>query len=400
MKILVVNSGSSSIKYQLFDMEKEIVLAKGLVERIGLDGSVINHQPNDKEKVVKKADIPTHEVGIKLVLEALVDKEHGVIDNMDEINAVGHRAVHGGIIAESILINEEFKKEYKRLFTLAPLHNPPGLMGMNACEKLMPDIPHVAVFDTAFHQTMPAKSYTYALPKDLCKKYGIRRYGFHGTSHKFVSRKAAELTGIDINNSKIITCHLGNGASITAIKNGKSVDTSMGLTPLEGLVMGTRCGNIDPAIIPFLMEQENLNIEQVNDILNKKSGVLGISGISSDFRDLEAAAENGDEEAQLALDVYVHYVKKIIGSFAAVLNGVDILVFTAGLGENSILIREMICSEMDYLGIKIDLEANKVRGKEKIISTDDSLCKVVVVPTNEELMIARETKEIADKIKK
>ncbi len=400
MKILVVNSGSSSIKYQMFDMEKEVVLAKGLVERIGLEGAVINHQANGKEKVVKKTDIPNHEVGIKLALEALTDENHGVIKNLDEINAVGHRAVHGGEIAESVLIDEEFKKEYERLFSLAPLHNPPGLMGMNACEKLMPGIPQVAVFDTAFHQTMPPSAYTYALPKDVCKKHGIRRYGFHGTSHKFVSQRAAEVAGVDLNNSKMITCHLGNGASIAAIKDGKCVDTSMGLTPLEGLVMGTRCGNIDPAIIPFLMEKENLNIDQINDLMNKQSGVKGISGLSSDFRDLETAAEEGDKDAQLALDVYVHNVKRIIGAYAAVLNGVDVLVFTAGLGENSVSMREAICKDLDYLNLKIDPELNKVRGEERVISTADSKNKIVVIPTNEELMIARETKEVVENNKK
>lgn len=398
MKVLVVNSGSSSIKYQLFDMTNEEVLAKGLVERIGLEGSLIAHQPAGKNKYVLETKIPTHEIGIKLVVEALLDKDHGVIESMEEINAVGHRAVHGGEIAESVLITEEIKEEFKKLFNLAPLHNPPGLMGMNACEKLMPGIPQVAVFDTAFHQTMPPSAYTYALPKELCKKHKIRRYGFHGTSHKFVTQRAAEVAGVMLNNSKMITCHLGNGASITAVKNGKSVDTSMGLTPLEGLVMGTRCGIIDPAIVPFLMDMENLTTDEISNLMNKKSGVLGISGISSDFRDLEAAAAQGNKDAQLAIEVYVHYVKKLIGSYAAVLNGVDVLVFTAGLGENSWDIREKVCDNMDYLGIKIDKEANKIRGQEKVVSASDSKVKVVVIPTNEELMIARDTKEVVEAI--
>ncbi|KUO52415.1 MAG: acetate kinase [Desulfitibacter sp. BRH_c19] len=398
MKVLIVNSGSSSIKYQMFDMENESVLAKGLVERIGLEGALITYQAAGQDKYILETEIPNHEIGIKFVVESLTDAQHGVIRSMDEINAVGHRAVHGGVIAESVLIDDRIKEEFEKLFSLAPLHNPPGLMGMNACEKLMPNIPQVAVFDTAFHQTMSPSAYTYALPKGICEKHKIRRYGFHGTSHKFVARRAAEITGLDLNNSKIVTCHLGNGASITAVKNGKSVDTSMGLTPLEGLVMGTRCGNIDPAIVPFLMEKENLNIDQINQLMNKKSGVFGVSGVSSDFRDLEAAIEEGNTDAQLAIDVYIHCAKKIIGAYAAVLNGVDILVFTAGLGENSGAIREKICENMDYLGINIDLEINKIRGEEKVVSTIDSSTKVVVVPTNEELMIARETKEVLESI--
>ena len=395
VKILVVNSGSSSIKYQLFDMIKEEVLAKGLVERIGMEGALIAHQPAGKDKYVLETEIKNHETGIKLAVEALLDKNHGVIGSMEEINAVGHRVVHGGVIAKSVLITDETKEEFRKLFSLAPLHNPPGLMGIEACEKLMPGIPQAAVFDTAFHQTMPPAAYTYALPKELCEKYKIRRYGFHGTSHKFVSERAAKVAGVSLNDSKIITCHLGNGASITAVKDGKSVDTSMGLTPLEGSVMGTRCGTIDPAIVTFLMDMENLTTDQVSNLMNKKSGFLGMSGISSDFRDLWAAIEQGNEDAQLAVDVYVHYAKKLIGSYAAVLNGVDVLVFTAGLGENVSYIREKICENMDYLGIKIDKEANKICGQEKIISADDSKVKVVVIPTNEELVIARDTKEIA-----
>ena len=398
MKVLVVNSGSSSIKYQLFDMTKEEVLAKGLVERIGMEGAVITHQPAGQSKHVLKTEIPNHEVGIKLVVEALLDKDHGVIGSMNEINATGHRVVHGGVMAESVLINDETKEELIKLFSLAPLHNPPGIMGIDACEKLMPGLPQVAVFDTAFHQTMPPTAYTYALPKELCEKHKIRRYGFHGTSHKFVSQRAAEVVGVNLDSSKMITCHLGNGASIAAVKDGKSVDTSMGLTPLEGLVMGTRCGLIDPAVVPFLMEKENLTADQISNLMNKKSGVLGISGLSSDFRDIETAAAQGDMASQLALDVYVHYAKKLIGSYVAVLNGVDVLVFTAGLGENSGYIREKICEDMDYLGIKIDKEVNDFRGQERVISTSDSKVKVVVIPTNEELVIARDTKEIVEAI--
>ena len=398
MKVLVINSGSSSIKYQLFDMTKEEVLAKGLIERIGMEGALITHQPVGQNKYVLETNIPNHDIGIKLAVEALLDKDHGVIGSMEEINAVGHRVVHGGVIAESILITEEAKEEFKKLFSLAPLHNPPAIMGIDACEKLIPGIPQVAVFDTAFHQTMPPSAYTYALPKELCEKHKIRRYGFHGTSHKFVSQRAAKVAGVSLNNSKMITCHLGNGASITAVKDGKAVDTSMGLTPLEGLVMGTRCGLIDPAIVPFLMDMENLTTDQVSNLMNKKSGVLGISGISSDFRDLKTAADQGNKDAQLAIDVYAHYAKKLIGSYAAVLNGVDVLVFTAGVGENAIDIREKICKDMDYLGIKIDKEANNIRGQEKIISTSDSKVKVVVIPTNEELVIARDTKEVVEAI--
>jgi len=398
MKVLVVNSGSSSMKYQLFDIKKEEVLAKGLVERIGMEGALITHQAAEHNKYTLETSIPNHEVGIKLVVEALLDKNHGVIGDMEEINAVGHRVVHGGVIAESVLITDGVKEELKRLFNLAPLHNPPAIMGIEACEKLIPGIPQVAVFDTAFHQTMPPSAYTYALPKELCEKYKIRRYGFHGTSHKFVSRRAAKVADVDLNNSKMIVCHLGNGASITAVKDGKSVDTSMGLTPLEGLVMGTRCGLIDPAIVTFLMDMENLTTEQLSNLMNKKSGVLGISGISSDFRDLKTAADQGNKDAQLAIDVYIHYVKKLIGSYAAVLNGVDVLVFTAGVGENAVNIREKICDNMDYLGIEIDKDANNIHGQEKIVSTSTSKVKVAIIPTNEELMIARDTKEVVEAI--
>ncbi len=395
MKILVLNCGSSSIKYQMYDMENEDVLAKGLVERIGIEGSKLTHKPSGKEKCIVETEITNHEVGIKLVLDALVDADSGVLKSLDEIDAVGHRTVHGGDkFADSVKINDEVKQELENLIELAPLHNPPSLMGINACEKLLPNIPQVAVFDTAYHQTMPPESYIYPIPYDLFEKYKIRRYGFHGTSHKYVAYRGAEIADIDISNSKIITCHLGNGGSISAIKDGKVVDTSMGFTPLEGLVMGTRCGLIDPAIVLYVMEKENLSASEVNTLMNKKSGVLGISGVSSDFRDLENAMEEGNERAKLSLDVFVHYVKKMIGSYVAVLNGIDVLVFTAGLGENSINVRETICSHMDYLGIELDIEKNKVRGEEKIISKDNAAAKVLVVPTNEELMISRDTKRV------
>ncbi|MBZ4687155.1 MAG: Acetate kinase [Clostridiales bacterium] len=397
MKVLVLNCGSSSIKYKMFNMSNEVVLASGLVERIGMDGSKLIHKPTDKDKYQFEVDIPNHEVGINLILNALIDETHGVLNSMDEIDAIGHRTVHGGDkFSDSVLIDESVKQKLEDLIDLAPLHNPPGLMGINACERLLPNVPQVGVFDTAFHQTMPAASYTYALPYELCQKHKIRRYGFHGTSHKYVAYRAAELTGKDIKNCKIITCHLGNGASISAINNGKVMDTSMGFTPLEGLVMGTRCGLIDPAIIPFVMEKENLTTRKINELINKKSGVLGISGISSDFRDLEEAAQNGNERAQLALDVFTHVVKKTIGSYVAILNGVDVLVFTAGLGENSIYIREKICEGMNYLGITISKQKNNVRGEERIISKEGASTKVVIVPTNEELMIARDTKRIIE----
>jgi acetate kinase len=395
MKILVLNCGSSSIKYQMYDMKNEDVLAKGLVERIGIEGSKLTHKPTGKEKCEIETDITNHEVGIKLVLDALVDNNNGVINSLEEIDAIGHRTVHGGDkFADSVKIDEEVKQELENLIDLAPLHNPPSLMGINACEKLLPNITQVAVFDTAFHQTMPSESYIYPIPYELFEKYKIRRYGFHGTSHKYVAYRGAEISDIDINDSKIITCHLGNGGSISAIKNGKVVDTSMGFTPLEGLVMGTRCGLIDPAIVLYVMEKENLSASEVNNLMNKKSGVLGISGVSSDFRDLENAMEEGNERAKLALDVFVHYVKKMIGSYVAVLNGIDMLVFTAGLGENSISMREDICANMNYLGIDLDIEKNKVRGEEKIISKDSASTKILVVPTNEELMIARDTKRV------
>jgi len=397
MKVLVVNCGSSSIKYQLFEMNDESVLAKGLVERIGLEGSVLTHEPTGKEKMVINANISNHTIGIGLVLEALVDANHGVISSMKEIDAIGHRGVHGGEkFSDSVLVTPDVIKAIEECIEMAPLHNPPNISGIDACTELMPGVPQVAVFDTAFHQTMPKKAYMYALPYEAYEKYGVRRYGFHGTSHKYVSQRVAELMGKDYKDLKIITCHLGNGSSVAAIQKGQCVDTSMGFTPLEGLVMGTRCGNIDPAIIPFLMKKESMTMEEIDTYINKKSGVLGISGVSSDFRDIEKAAAGGNERAQLALDMFTYEVVKFIGSYAAAMNGVDAIIFTAGVGENAIGMREAITSGVEYLGTKIDKEKNNVRGKEREISVDGSKVKVFVIPTNEELVIARDTKKICN----
>ena len=395
MKVLVLNCGSSSLKYQLFEMDDESVLAKGLVERIGLDGSVLTHEATDKDKVVINADIKNHTIAIGLVLEALVDANHGVISSMSEIDAIGHRAVHGGEkFTDSALVTEDVMKGITDCIEMAPLHNPPNIAGIDACAELMPDMPQVVVFDTAFHQTMPKKAYMYALPYEAYEKYGIRRYGFHGTSHKYVSQRVAEVMGKDYNDLKIITCHLGNGSSVAAIQNGKCIETSMGFTPLEGLVMGTRCGNIDPAIIPFLMKKENMSMDEIDTYINKKSGVLGVSGVSSDFRDIEKAAAGGNERAQLALDMFTYEVIKYIGSYAAAMNGVDAIVFTAGVGENAIVMREIIGNGVEYLGTKIDNEKNNVRGKEREISVDGSKVKIFIIPTNEELVIARDTKKL------
>ncbi|KAA8677062.1 acetate kinase [Clostridium sp. MT-14] len=399
MKILVMNCGSSSLKYQLIDMKDENVLAKGLVERIGIKGSILTHRVNGQKHIVEQP-MEDHKVAVKLVLDALVDKEYGVIDDMSEISAVGHRVVHGGErYAKSVLIDEKVMKALKDCIPLAPLHNPPNIIGINACRQLMPDTPMVGVFDTAFHQTMPDYAYMYPLPYELYEKYKIRKYGFHGTSHRFVSIEAAKLMGKDIKELKIITCHLGNGASICAVDKGKSADTSMGFTPLAGLAMGTRCGDIDPAVIPFLMNATGLSINDIDVMMNKKSGVLGVSGVSSDFRDVESAANSGNKRAKLALDLYYHRVKSFIGAYAAVLNGVDAIVFTAGLGENSATSRAAVCGGLGYLGIKIDPEKNNIRGEALEISTSDSKVKVFVIPTNEELMIARDTKDIVKNLK-
>jgi acetate kinase len=391
MKVLVINCGSSSLKYQLIDSESEKALAVGLCERIGIDGR-LNHTPHSGEKIVVEAPMANHEAAIKLVLAALTDKNHGVIASLDEIGAVGHRVVHGGEkFASSTIINEEVISAIEECNELAPLHNPANLIGINACKSIMPGVPMVAVFDTAFHQTMPKKAYLYGLPFEYYEKYKVRRYGFHGTSHSYVAGKTAKLAGLDLNNSKIIVCHLGNGASISAVLNGKSVDTSMGFTPLEGLIMGTRSGNIDPAIIQFIAQKENKSLDEVIDILNKKSGVYGMSGVSSDFRDLEAAANEGNEKAKTAQEVFVYRVARFIGSYIAAMNGVDAIAFTAGLGENDKKIRADITSYLGFLGITLDEEMNNIRGQEAIISTPDSKVKVCVVPTNEELAIARET---------
>jgi acetate kinase len=394
MKVLVINCGSSSLKYQLMNMEDEKVLAKGLVERIGIEGSILTQKANG-EKYVIQQPMKDHKVAIKLVLDALIDKEHGVISNMSEISSVGHRVVHGGEkYANSVLIDEKVMKTLEDCVKLAPLHNPPNIIGINACKELMPNTPMVAVFDTAFHQTLPDYAFTYALPYELYTENGVRKYGFHGTSHRYVSAETAKIMGKDAKDLKIITCHLGNGASLCAVDGGKAIDTTMGFTPLAGVVMGTRCGDIDPSIIPFLMKELNMSPDDINDLINKKSGVLGISGVSSDFRDIENAAKEGNKRAELALKVYNYKVRTAIGSYVAALNGVDAIVFTAGLGENSGVNRSEICKGLTYLGIKLDAKKNAIRGEAVEISTADSKVKVFVIPTDEELMIARDTKEI------
>lgn len=391
MNILVINCGSSSLKYQLINSETEDVLAKGLCERIGLDG-IITYQPADGEKEKTEKAMPTHTEAIKYVIEALTNEKTGVIKSLSEVGAVGHRIVHGGEkFTSSTVLNAETIKAIEECSDLAPLHNPANLIGVRACQELMPNVPMVGVFDTAFHQTMPKTSYLYGIPYEYYENYKVRRYGFHGTSHSFVSKRTAELIGKPYEDCKIIVCHLGNGASLSAVKNGKSIDTSMGLTPLEGLVMGTRSGDIDPAIIEFVAKKEGKTLDEMMNILNKKSGLLGISCLSSDGRDLEAAAEKGDEKAQAALDIFDYRVIKYIGAYAAAMNGVDAIAFTAGIGENNVACRSAVCKSLSYLGVKIDEELNNCRGVEREISTPDSKVKVLVVPTNEELAIARET---------
>ena len=393
MKVLVMNCGSSSLKYQLIDMENESVLAKGICERIGADGSVLTHKPTGKDKYVVEQAMPDHGVAVQLVLDALQDKEHGVIESADEITAIGHRVLHAGTIySDATLVTEDVKKVVRDCFDLGPLHNPANLIGIRVCSELMPGVPQVAVFDTAFHQTMPAKAYLYGLPIEYYKNYKVRRYGFHGTSHSFVSKRAVEFLGLDKDNSKVIVCHLGNGSSISAVVNGECVDTTMGLTPLEGVVMGTRSGNIDPAIMEFIAKIENLDIAGMMNVLNKKSGLLGLSGgLSSDFRDLNDAAQSGNEDAANAIDVLCYGIAKFVGGYVAAMNGVDAIVFTAGIGENAIPVREKVVSYLGYLGVTLDKEANGVRGEEIVISTPDSKVKVAVIPTNEELAICRET---------
>ena len=391
MNILVINCGSSSLKYQLINSETEGVLAKGLCERICIDG-MLTYQPEGGEKEKSEIAMPTHTEAINAVLAALTNEKSGVIKSLSEVGAVGHRVVHGGEkFTSSCLINDESMKAIEECNDLAPLHNPANLIGIRACQELMPGVPMVAVFDTAFHQTMPDVAYTYGIPYEYYEKYKVRRYGFHGTSHSYVSKRTAEIVGKPYDQMKIIVCHLGNGASISAVNCGKSVDTSMGLTPLEGLVMGTRSGDLDPAIIDFVGKKEGLSLDEMNEVLNKKSGMLGISGVSSDGRDLEAAAETGNKRAQLALDVFDYRVIKYIGAYAAAMNGVDAIAFTAGIGENNIKMRKDVCSSLTYLGVKLDEEKNNVRGEERIISADDSKVQVLLVPTNEELAIARET---------
>ena len=396
MKILVINCGSSSLKYQLFDMDNEAVLAKGLVERIGIDGSQIKHTKTGMDAVTHITPIPDHKVAIKLVLDALLDKSHGVLNSLSELSAIGHRVVHGAEeFATSVKIDDKVMDALKRCIPLAPLHNPANIMGIEAVTEALPNIPQVGVFDTAFHQTMPRHAFIYGVPYEYYEKHKIRRYGFHGTSHYFVSHRAAEMLGQPIEKLKIVTCHLGNGSSITAVDGGKSVDTSMGFTPLAGVLMGTRSGDVDPALLPFIAKAENMNLDQVDALLNKKSGLLGISGLSSDLRDVESAAAKGDTRAKLAEDVLNYGVKKFIGAYAAAMGGIDVLVFTAGVGENSASTRAAVCDGLEFLGIKIDPVKNDMRGKEMEISAAGSRVHVMVIPTNEELMIARDTKRLA-----
>ena len=395
MNILVINCGSSSLKYQLINSESEAVLAKGLCERIGIDGSVLTHTPAGKDKVRIETPMPNHTVAVQLVIDALTNAEHGVIKSLDEIGAVGHRVVHGGEkFASSVVITDEVMKAIEECNDLAPLHNPANLIGINSCKEIMPNVPMVAVFDTAFHQTMPEKAYLYGLPYEYYEKYKVRRYGFHGTSHDYVSTRAAQLLGKKREDLKIIVCHLGNGASVSAVDHGKCVDTSMGLTPLEGLIMGTRSGDMDPAICDFICQKEGLTSAEMNTVLNKKSGVLGMSGVSSDFRDVEAAANEGNHQAAAALDAFYYRVAKYIGAYTAAMNGVDAIAFTAGVGENNIGGRAEICKYLGYLGTEIDSDKNNVRGEERIISKDGSKVTLMAIPTNEELAIARQTLEL------
>ena len=394
MNILVINAGTSSLKYQLLNPETEELLAKGLCERIGIDGKFTYKPQIEGKQKLDAVDVsmPTHAEAIKTVLNTLVDPENGVIASMKEIDAVGHRVVHGGEkFACSVLINDDVMKAIEECIPLAPLHNPANITGIKACEEVMPGVPMVAVFDTAFHQTMPPRAFTYAVPYEFYTNDHIRRYGFHGTSHSYVSKRAAEILGLPVEVLKIVNCHLGNGSSVDAIAGGKSIETSMGFTPLDGLPMGTRCGSIDVSIIEYMMENHNMSIEQVMDVLNKKSGMLGISGVSSDFRDLEKAAEEGNERAALAIDIFCYKTHKRIASAAAAMNGIDVLIFTAGVGENSPELREKIASGLDFMGIKIDHDKNMVRGQEALISTSDSRVKILVIPTNEELVIAQDT---------
>ena len=396
MKVLVINCGSSSLKYQLINMQNEQPLAQGLVERIGIEGSILTQKVEGREKYIIQQPMKNHKDAIGLVLDALVNNKYGVIKDMSEISAVGHRVVHGGEkYSNSVLVNEEVMSYLEECVKLAPLHNRPNIIGIEACKALMPNIPMAVVFDTAFHGTMPKEAYTYAIPYELYKEYGIRKYGFHGTSHKYVSSKVAEVMGKDIRDLKIVTCHLGNGVSLTAVKEGKSIDTTMGFTPLAGMPMGTRCGDIDPAIVIYLAEELGYTMEEVNEILNKKSGILGISGLSSDFRDVRDAAYNkNDERSLLAIEMYTYKIRTQIGAYAAAMGGLDVIVFTAGIGENADMIREGCVKNLEFLGVELDKEKNKKSGEIAEISKDNSKVKIYVIPTNEELMIAKETVDL------
>ncbi|MDO4770573.1 acetate kinase [Porphyromonas sp.] len=399
MKILVLNCGSSSVKYKLYEMPTKDVLAQGVVEKLGLKDSFLKMTLPNGEKVVLEKEMPEHTSAVEFILENLTSPQYGCIKSFDEINAVGHRLVHGGeAFKESVLITDEVIAKVNECIDLAPLHNPPNLKGIDAIKKLLPTIPQVGVFDTAFQQSMEPHAFMYALPYRVYEKYGVRRYGFHGTSHRYVSKRACEILGKDFNNTRIITCHIGNGASMNAIKNGKVVDTTMGLTPTEGLMMGTRCGDVDPGALAFIMGKENLNVEGFSNLINKESGVFGVSGISSDMRDIENAIEAGNERAKLAMDMYNHRIKKYVGSFMAELGGCDIIIFTGGVGENQTSTREIVCADMEYCGIELDTELNaKTRGKEIVISKPSSKVTVMIVPTDEELMIATDTLALAGK---
>jgi acetate kinase len=395
MKILIINTGSSSLKYQLIDMTNEEVLAKGLCDRIGIDNSFLKHTKSGSDPIVIEKVLTNHKSAIKEVISVLLDEKLGVISDMSEITAVGHRVVHGGEkFHDSVIIDENVRKAIEDCIELAPLHNPPNVVGIEACKAIMPTTPMVAVFDTAFHQTMPKHAYLYALPYEIYEKYGVRKYGFHGTSHKYVSQRAAVMLNKPVEELKLISCHLGNGASICAIKYGKSIETSMGFTPLAGLAMGTRSGTLDPAVISFLMEKEKMSVKEINDYLNKKSGVLGISGVSSDFRDIEAAADEGNERAALAIEIFCYRVKKYIGEYAAVMGGLDAVLFTAGIGENNPLVRSKVLKDMEYMGMTIDWDKNAKRGQELDISAPGATVRTLVIPTDEELAIARETMKL------
>jgi len=398
MKILVLNCGSSSIKYQLFSMTSRTVIAKGGIEKLGMKGSYLQHIRQDGQVVVFQGEILDHKIGVEYILGVLTSEKHGCLKGLEELNAIGHRVVHGGErFNESVLLTEDVLQEVTKCIDIAPLHNPPNLKGIRAMEELVPGIPQVGVFDTAFHQTMEPKAYMYGIPYDLYKKYGIRRYGFHGTSHRYVTKRACDLLGVDYNTQKIISCHLGNGASVAAVKNGESFDTSMGFTPIEGLIMGTRCGDLDVGVVHFIMEKEDIGIRSASTLFNKHAGMLGISGVSSDMREIETASKSGNERAALALEMYNYKIKKYIGSYIAAMGGVDILIMTGGIGENAFTTREGVCSDLEFLGISLDHEKNKGFRSEGIISTPDSKVKIMVVPTDEELLIALDTEEIVFK---